>query len=290
MDATASRIVVGYDGSPDADLALTWAAETAKRRGLALDAVVVAAATEPLVGDPHELLDHMAAEASERAKELLKSLDVKDGAVALRRGPVVASLLAVADGAEMLVVGSRGHGLLFGSLTGSVSQHLARHASCPVVVVRHPQMPEATRIVVGMDGSSEGKLALRFGCAMAAGTGQQLVVLHGYRALRSAFGAHDSAFARDAAHRIANADRLVRDWIAEEARSYQDLDITAEAVAAAPDRMLVDASAAASLVVVGARGLDAFADLLLGSVSQRVLHDAHCPVAVVREAADHPRR
>ncbi len=66
MDATSSpsspRLVVGYDGSPDADLALTWAAETARRRSLTLETFIVAAATEPLVGDPHELLDHTASE------------------------------------------------------------------------------------------------------------------------------------------------------------------------------------------------------------------------------------
>jgi nucleotide-binding universal stress UspA family protein len=53
-------------------------------------------------------------------------------------------------------------------------------------------------------------------------------------------------------------------------------------VPAPADRLLVDLSAASSLVVVGSRGRDAFADLLLGSVAQRVLQAAHCPVAVVR--------
>jgi nucleotide-binding universal stress UspA family protein len=288
MNTPSPRIVVGYDGSPDADLALRWAAETARRRSLTLETFIVEAAHEPLVGDPHELLDHTAGEARERASSLMKSLGLEEAGIAIRRGPVVASLIAAAHGAQMVVVGSRGHGLVAGSLTGSVSQHLARHASCPVVVVRRPQQPDATRVIVGLDGSSESKIALRFACDMAAGTGQQVVALYGYHAFHAAFGSRDAVFARDTAHRIENADRMVREWVAEEVEAHPEVDLTAEAIAVAPERALVDASAAAALVVVGSRGMDAFADLLLGSVSQRVLHDAHCPVAVVRRIAGAP--
>jgi nucleotide-binding universal stress UspA family protein len=53
-------------------------------------------------------------------------------------GPPALMLLKAAEGAEVLVVGSRGHGAFAGMLLGSVSQHCVHHATCPIVVVRHP--------------------------------------------------------------------------------------------------------------------------------------------------------
>lgn len=180
----------------------------------------------------------------------------------------------------MLVVGSRGHGLVTGSLTGSVSQHLARHATCPVVVVRRPHLPEANRTVVGLDGSAESERALRFACELA--DGQQVVAVHGYRATTALTSSSSQVFSIETAHRIQSAERLLTDWVASAVRDYPDVDISTEAIPLSPVRALVDCSAAAALLVTGSRGRDAFADLLLGSVSQHVLHNARCPVAVVR--------
>ena len=78
------------------------------------------------------------------------------------------------------------------------------------------------------------------------------------------------------------AERLLAAATAGVRAEMPDLELTELAVPAPADRLLVDLSAASSLVVVGSRGRDAFADLLLGSVAQRVLQAAHCPVAVVR--------
>jgi nucleotide-binding universal stress UspA family protein len=58
--------------------------------------------------------------------------------------------------------------------------------------------------------------------------------------------------------------------------------VTREAIPVHPARVLADASEHAALIVVGSRGHGEFAGLLLGSVSQSVLHHARCPVAIVR--------
>jgi nucleotide-binding universal stress UspA family protein len=283
MESTQRRIVVGYDGSPDADLALTWAAHMAQRRRSALLTVIVATDMDPLVGDYHQRGEHLAEEWRDRAAKLLMELPGGPGDLGdlvIRHGPAVPELLAAAHDEQMLVVGSHGHGLMIGSLTGSVSQHLARHATCPVVVVRRPHLPDATRIVVGLDGSPESDRALRFACEVA--DRQPVVAVHGYHAVTPATGSTDEVFASETAHRIENAERLLRDWVADAQREHPEVSLRTEPIPMAPVRALVDSSWAASLLVVGSRGRDAFADLLLGSVSQHVLRDAHCPVAVVR--------
>jgi nucleotide-binding universal stress UspA family protein len=66
------------------------------------------------------------------------------------------------------------------------------------------------------------------------------------------------------------------------ADTWPALEVETEAIPVPPSRCLADASQAASLVVVGSRGRGAFTGMLLGSVSQSVLHTAQCPVAVVR--------
>ena len=278
--STAPRIVVGYDASPDAQLALTWAAETAQRRNCHLAIVIVAADLDPTARDDAESAEELAAGWRDHAARALKVLASGPGDLTIRHGAVVPALLDAAEGAEMLVVGSRGHGLVVGSMTGSVSQHLARHATCPVVVVRPPHLADAQRIVVGLDGSPESVRALHFACDLA--DGQQIAAVHAFHAVSTVTGAYDQLFSTETARRIDRAEKELRDWVADAAGARPDVAISSEAIALPPARALVDCSAVASLVVVGSRGRDAFAGLLLGSVSQHVLRDAHCPVAVVR--------
>jgi nucleotide-binding universal stress UspA family protein len=79
-----------------------------------------------------------------------------------------------------------------------------------------------------------------------------------------------------------SAARLLAEAIAGIRSAYADVDLTTQAVAVSADRLLLDFSADASLLVVGSGGRDAFAELLLGSVAQHVLHRDECPVAVVK--------
>jgi nucleotide-binding universal stress UspA family protein len=162
MADNTPRIVVGYDGSHDADSALDWAARSAAVHEQPLEVVVVATDMDPVVGHYREHDDETAERLRTSALDRLKDLEVVHGTVEVRHGPVVPQLITAAEGAEMLVVGSRGHGLAMGSLAGSVSQHAARHAPCPVVAVRPCRSPDASRIVVGVDGSPESEKALRF--------------------------------------------------------------------------------------------------------------------------------
>ncbi|MGW2853670.1 universal stress protein, partial [Streptomyces sp. NPDC001215] len=66
---------------------------------------------------------------------------------------------------------------------------------------------------------------------------------------------------------------------------YPDVTVRQEVLSGETREVLIEASSGAQLMVVGARGHGGLSGMLLGSVSQAVLHHAHCPVAVVRGRA-----
>ncbi|GAA4990399.1 universal stress protein [Kitasatospora paranensis] len=141
---TMPRIVVGVDGSPSSLDALRWAVEQARVRGAAVEVVacwqypvatgwtVPIAADEDLAGLARKVLDDSIAAATEAHHPV----EIRPRVVEAGAAP---GLLDAARGAELLVVGSRGHGGFTGALLGSVGQHCVQHAPCPVVVVRHPR-------------------------------------------------------------------------------------------------------------------------------------------------------
>lgn len=277
---TQGRIVVAYDGSPDAQTALTWAVRTAIRTEQPVVAVV-ATATDDLMPQRSLLWGEHLEQVRASADEILGEALLPNTAVELRPGPAVPVLLEAASDAALLVVGSRGHGQVAGTLSGSVSQHLARHAPCPVVVARPVSHPAARRIVVGVDGSGGSDAALEFACKRAELTGEDLVVVHGWRD-GSATGTTRREVPPEFMDRIVEEERVLAETVAGVQVDHPDVHVETEAIPVVAWRALSDASAAATLLVVGSRGRGAFAGMLLGSVSQQVLHHAQCPVAVVR--------
>ena len=152
-----AKVVVGTDGSPSAHRAVSWALGEARLRKAPLHIVhawmlpLLDALPEPwLVATPvghtdDELHERVAAAAREfleaavaEAKAAEPGLDVIGELAEMRPA---AALLEAARDADLLVVGSRGHGGFSGLLLGSVSSQCVHHATCPVVVV--PAEPTA---------------------------------------------------------------------------------------------------------------------------------------------------
>jgi nucleotide-binding universal stress UspA family protein len=138
---TGGRIVVGVDASPSAGRALDWAAGEAVRRSVELE-VVHAWDTFYVVTGPSAGYPMMSAAAEEQARFTLDKLLADRGLTAnamvrARTVPGAAApvLLDAAAGADLVVLGTRGHGGFAGLLLGSVTHHLAHHAPCTVVVV-----------------------------------------------------------------------------------------------------------------------------------------------------------
>ena len=268
------RILVAYDGSADAELALRWAAEEARATGRGLHVVTVDdAITSPWGAE----VAHRGEDVLAGVEERLADLDVE---LETRIGHVTGELLRASVSDDLLVVGSRGHGRAEDLLIGSVSQHLARHAPCPVVVVRPTHDTDARRIVVGVDGSATSSAALEQACRRAERTGETVVALHAWRTHAPSTDVWNSE--PRAQEGLAHRQVLLAESVAGMRVDHPDVVIEQEAVPVAPVRCLVDASRGASLLVVGSHGLGFFGGLLLGSVSQAVLQRAECPVMVVR--------
>ncbi|MDQ6783312.1 MAG: universal stress protein [Actinomycetota bacterium] len=139
--------MVGVDGSDASKDALRWAARQAEMTGASLQAVItwhlpIAAygmAVPQLTG--YDFAPAAEQTLEETIREVLGDHPgVKVSTVVLEGAPPP-TLLKTAMGADLLVVGSRGHGEFAGMLLGSVAQHCVGHAPCPVVVVRHSARP-----------------------------------------------------------------------------------------------------------------------------------------------------
>lgn len=137
------RIVVGIDGSEASKDALRWAARQAEMTGASLEAVLTwqlpltaygYTVPAPAGVDPESQAQQTLTETIHSVLKEPISVDVVPIVV---RGSATATLLEVAKGADLLVVGSRGHGEVVGMFMGSVSERCVAHARCPVVVVHH---------------------------------------------------------------------------------------------------------------------------------------------------------
>jgi len=184
--------------------------------------------------------------------------------------------------AAVLVLGDRGAGGLARLTAGSVAVHVATHAECPVVVVREPG-PAASDmpVVLGVDGSSAetgetGEASVAFAFDAAARRQVPLVAVHAWRDLMIDPGL-EAALDLDAV----DEHEILAERLAGWAEKYPEVPVQSRVVRGRAARALVDASARAQLVVVGSRGRNGLAGILLGSVSRAVLLHAHCPVAVV---------
>ena len=284
MAEVPTSVIVGYDGSPDAKRALTWGAGFARSIDAALRVVVATGdiRLRQVTELDQEWERSRVAELTADARAAASAIAVDEEALAFVDAGPAPALILDADPTSVIVLGSRGHGRLAGALAGSVTQHVAYHAPCTVVVVREQSSPEETRVVVGVDGSEGAKPALEFAFAYAERTAAPLTALHVLQTL-SPGPPYASRYVGDRyARELGNAEPIIDKSLAEDAGRHPGVDVIREIVAGSTSRVLCDASERAALLVVGSRGRGAFKSLLLGSVGQTVLHRARCPVVIAR--------
>ncbi|WP_306369759.1 universal stress protein [Nocardiopsis sp. CC223A] len=282
-------VIAGVDGTSGARAALGWAIEAAARRrvqlrivhGLGPETVVGAAtadrrAVAEVRASAHELLTE-SAEYARRARPDIEVITV----LAVADAPAV--LLEEARHGDVIAVGSRGLGSVRAIMLGSVGMRTSANAPCPVVVVPDTE-PRGYRgrVVVGVDGSSSSRRALRFALEEALTTDASVVLVH---ALGDDAPAEDEAIDDEVLDR--QSEEVVGGVLAEVIdERTEHLDISAVRLRADPVRALLETGADADMIVVGSRGRGGVRGLVLGSVSQGVLHHARTPVAVLPPHSD----
>ncbi len=291
------RILLAVDGSPNADMAAAVVAATRWPTGTTLRAVSVLPRSPlaPLdwfgpsssTGDEPDPDAHYR-DAIDRAASNLRTAGWKADSVLLTGRPASAIVEEAGDFlADLVVVGSRGHGPWESLVLGSVSAEVVDHAPCPVLVIRTPILDP---IVLAHDDSPSAHRAEDLLAGWPIPSGARLTVLtvaEQPTALAPLFGTgmsdemaqwyaydHEASLTRSRRIGTAAADRL----------RAMGLSVSAELSEGEPAAAIVARATqlGAGLIVLGTRGHGGVARLLLGSVARNVLFHAPCSILVVR--------
>ena len=290
-----TSIVVGVESTTAAERALDRALLEGRRTGQPVRAV--RAWQTPVwvgagMGQAYDY-DVFAAQVSSAEAARIEGQEVIDKALTrLPDGPAVSVelevvegtaghvLVTAADKADLLVVGSRGHGILGGALFGTTTSYVLHHCSTPVMVVPHEGTPAGAfhSVVVGLDGSAASRSALRWAHRAAKDHQCPLVVAHVW-ALATVPRDEHVFFDADAE----TFAMKVRAWLHDEAAEVVGADdVHTIALHGSPSRMLLSAVGPDDLLVLGSRGEGGFAGLHLGSVSSQCARHSAGVVTVVR--------
>jgi nucleotide-binding universal stress UspA family protein len=296
------RILVATDGSASARTAVDVVADTAWPAGSTIRIVTVVPGRPTVLGlewsalgeprDEPEVGGIRPADIVRAARDSMAGRREVD--VVLLEGRPASAIVDEAReaDADLIVVGSRGHGPWQSMLLGSVSAEVVDHAPCPVLVVRGPQLAP---IVLATDGSDDARRAEAFLERWPRDRGTRVRVVTAAQTAPPIeaglpVGLSDEVMA-SYQRGVDDARRQVRE-IADAAalRLVQaGLDATGEARDGDPSHVIVEAAraAGAGLIVMGTRGHGGLTRMVLGSVARNVLLHARCSVLVVRPT---PRR
>jgi nucleotide-binding universal stress UspA family protein len=142
------RIVVGVDGSPSSKAALAWAVRQAELAGATVEAIIAWHYPVMIGGIPFAPIEAVQTTdygefAAMALNDAVRETVDPDGSVkvstTVREGNAAQVLVDASSGADLLVVGSRGHGGFTEALLGSVSQACVHQARCPIVIIRGPR-------------------------------------------------------------------------------------------------------------------------------------------------------
>jgi nucleotide-binding universal stress UspA family protein len=292
------RIVVGVDGSAGARAGLVWALGEAGRRGADLE-VLGAVPVDVYWADPYLVesgrIDAFRADTEARARALVEDVRGDPATVGssgvsvqvvVHAGPAAELLVEQAEGADLLVVGSRGRSGTRSTLLGSVALHCSTHATCPVVVVHQsqPSTGEASRVVVGLEDSGMSRAALRAAVAEAARLGTEVEAVVAYQRFDQWSELYTLAAppvgetAEDARRR---GKRIVAEVLGD-VRAGSGPAVHVLAAEGPAGHVLVRRAEGAALLVVGSRSRNRLTGMVLGSVALHCVVHASVPVMVVR--------
>jgi len=286
-------IMVGVDGSDTSTEAARWAAGEGRLRGRPVRVVCVYAwpvPPVPFAPPPSNWTevslragaDAVVADAVAAVRQAAPEVGVSGVALS---GLAAQKLIEVSAGAGMVVVGHRGYGGFAALRLGSVAARVAAHAHCPVVVVRPgagERVVQPPVVLVGVDGSPASDAAVGFAFEEVDRRGGAVRALHSWEPPASPWRSEMRPSLPDFAEVTAGEARRVAQWIQPWDDNHPRVAVAQSVTSDRPAAALIEAAKDATLLVVGSRGHGGFTGLLLGSVSQQVIHHAPCPVAVIR--------
>lgn len=289
----ADAVVAALDGSHRDDAVIDWAAAEAAALSAplhlvhAVDLGTPLSAYGELLTSP-EIVDRVEQESTRVVTEARARVEAARPGLAvttaLPTGSPSGALLAAAEGARVLVVGSARKNRAERIVLGTTSLSVVAHAPGPVVLVPENASTSGDgRVVVGIDGSEHSRLAFQHALDAAALRGRTVTTVTSWNVevengvVVTEPGSPEWE-AVDARYR-AMAERT----IAEARAAHPDITVEVEVRHGRAADSLVEVAEGADLLLVGSRGRGGFRGMLLGSVSQRVLALATCPVAVLHK-------
>ncbi|MBC9822893.1 universal stress protein [Terrabacter sp. MAHUQ-38] len=298
---TATRIVAGVDGSQASVHALRWAWRQAQSTGATLSAVIAwdqpAHDAEAAYAGVGPLVDWEGA-ARLHVEDSIRETVGEDGLPGVT--PVVtwgrpaAVLMEAAADADLLVVGTHGHQGLLGTLSGSVSLHLAHHAPCPLTIIPSPRdarppTSRVSKIVVGVDGSPPSLQALQWASRQAKATLARLEAVMVYASPNQPISPTGAPGGNPYGWR-GNADLKLHHAVVD-ALGYQAAkEVTQTVLEGHALPALIAVATDADMLVVGSSGHGALAGMLLGSVSTRLSEHPPCPLTIIRPSTSTSHR
>ena len=276
---TTAPVVVGVDGSAAALRAVDYAVDESRLRHRPLrvvyadrwsehpawvDIIPGGPFSDPLAVEPHQVVQHAMDRVAARP-----SVPVTGEVLPGHPGSV---LVEESRRAELLVLGFRAHGHLPGTVLSG--------AACPVLVVREAGNPSG-HVLVGVNRSAASDAAVGFAFEEAAMRGAPVLALHAWTGPVSTGPGDMLPLVYDPGVVADEAGRALSEALAGWRAKYPEVPVDERLVRGHPGPALVAATAEARLVVVGVHGHRAVPGWLVGSVTHLLLHQAHCPVAVI---------
>ena len=272
--ARMEKLLLASDRSEFSEGAIREAINLAKTCGSKL--YIMSVAEEPDIREFAENYPLVAAQELERVTrvylESLKERAEKEGAaceIIERRGPKTYEYIideAAKNNAEMIIMGRRGRTGITRILMGSVTARVIGDAPCKVLVVPRSARISFEKILISTDGSIFSEFATREAISIAKNIGSSLIAL--------------SVYKRDENSQVAEASvGMVKDVAEREGIKVEALTLKGE-----PYEVIVNTAEEkdAGFIVVGSHGRTGIERLLMGSVAERVIGYAGCPILVVR--------
>lgn len=292
------RVLLAFDGSAAATdaaalvEAIAWPTDTVLRVVSVIEPMLPMAG--PLYGGaglPQDVDEAITGYAHDAVRGVVERLGSSGRSIEgdVLRGRAASTIIDDARdfGADLLVVGSRGHGTIASLLLGSVSSEVVDHAPCPVLVAR---TTELTRVVFATDGSASAQAAERVLSSWPIFRGLPIRVASVVDIVRpwvtgiapTMYGQVLEAHVADLREAMAEHERFAADTVSRLRDHGRDAEAEVHEGDAAAQIIAIAERQDADLVVLGSHGRTGLARLFLGSVARNVLSGSTVSILIVR--------